>query len=295
MARRDTNFYYSFVVLSEAKRRAIIAVWDFCRVVDDTVDETAERPTVADSKAAASAELSKWRDELAACYGSRPPRTPQGLALAPHIAAFNLPRRCFDAVIDGVEIDLDRPRFRTFEDLREYCLHVASAVGLICIEIFGYTNEQCRQYAIDLGIALQLTNILRDLGRDLAAGRLYLPVEDLERFNVSEDDLRAGRVTDRVRALLQFEARRARDYFARAARGLPREDARRLVAARIMGAIYFDLLERIERGGFQVFSGTIRAPRWRKAMIAAGTWASVMAGLSEKASPAHHSGEPRNP
>jgi phytoene synthase len=279
MARRDTSFYYSFVVLSGARRRAIIAVWDFCRVVDDAVDEKAERVDPGESTAAAAAELSKWRDELAACYEGRPPRTPQGLALAPHIAAFHLPRRSFDDVIDGVGIDLDRPRFRTFADLRQYCLRVASAVGLICIEIFGYTNEQSRQYAVDLGIALQLTNILRDLGRDLAAGRLYLPVEDLERFGVSEDDLRAGHVTERVRALLQFEAGRARDCFTRAARGLPREDARSLVAARIMGAIYLDLLERIEMSDYHVFSETIRAPRWRRATIAATTWLSAMAGL----------------
>jgi len=279
MARRDTNFYYSFVVLSEARRRAIVAVWDFCRIVDDTVDEKADRLAVPGAKAAASAELSIWRDELAACYNGQPARTPQGQALAPHIAAFRLPRRPFDDIIDGVEIDIDRPRFRTFEELRQYCLRVASAVGLICIEIFGYTNQQCRQYAIDLGIALQLTNILRDLGRDLAVGRLYLPLEDLERFDVTEDDLRAGHVTDPVRALLHFEARRARDYFARAARGLPREDARRLVAARIMGTIYLDLLERIEMSGYHVFSETIRAPRWRRATIAAGTWLSAMAGL----------------
>jgi phytoene synthase len=279
MARRDTNFYYSFVVLSEARRRAIIAVWDFCRIVDDTVDEKADHPAGPGERAAASAELSTWRDELAACYAGQPARTAQGQALAPHIAAFRLPRRPFDDIIDGVEIDIDRPRFRTFEDLRQYCLRVASAVGLICIEIFGYTNQQCRQYAIDLGIALQLTNILRDLGRDLAAGRLYLPLEDLDRFHVSEDDLRAGHVSDRVRALLEFEARRARDYFVRAARALPREDARRLVAARIMGAIYLDLLERIETSGYHVFSETIRAPRWRRAMIAARSWLRAMAGF----------------
>jgi len=278
MARRDTNFYYAFVVLSEARRRAIIAVWDFCRVVDDTVDEKAEDLAVPGAHAAAYAELSKWRDELAACYNSQPALTPQGQALAPHISAFRLPRRPFDDVIDGVEMDIDRPRFRTFDDLRQYCLRVASAVGLICIEIFGYTNRQCRQYAVDLGIALQLTNILRDLGRDLAVGRLYLPLEDLERFQVSEDDLRAGHVSDRVRALLEFEARRARDYFGRAARALPREDARRLVAARIMGAIYLDLLERIEMSRYHVFSETIRAPRWRRAMIAARTWLSAMVG-----------------
>ena len=133
--------------------------------------------------------------------------------------------------------------------------------------------------ALDLGIALQLTNILRDLGRDLAAGRLYLPIEDLEHFGVTESDLRAGQVTAPVRALLEFEARRARDWFARADRELPREDARRLVAARIMGAIYLHLLGRIEASGFRVFGGRIRVPRWRQAAIAAGTWVSSMAGL----------------
>lgn len=279
MARRDTNFYYSFLVLPEAKRRAIIAVWDFCRAVDDEVDEKAAPVFSPPSRAAAAVALSRWRDELAACYQGRTPRTPQGAALAPQVEAFRLPRRPFQDVIDGVEMDLDRPRFRTFDDLRQYCLRVASAVGLVCIEIFGYTNPQCRQYAIDLGIALQLTNILRDLGRDLAAGRLYLPIEDLERFGVTEDDLRAGGVTDAVRALLDFEARRARDCFARAATNLPREDGRRLAAARIMGAIYLNLLERIEMSGYRVFGEPIRVPRWRQATIAAGTWLACVAGL----------------
>jgi phytoene synthase len=279
MARRDTNFYYSFVVLPDPKRRAIIAVWDFCRAVDDDVDERAGQLATEDSRRAAAASLAGWRDELAACYEGRPPRTPQGLALAPHVAAFNLPRKPFEDVIGGVEMDLDRPRFRTFDQLREYCLRVASAVGLVCIEIFEYTNPQCRQYAIDLGIALQLTNILRDLGGDLAGGRLYLPTEDLARFGVTEDDLRAGRATDAIRALLDFESRRARDYYLRAAQGLPREDARRLAAARIMGAIYLNLLKRIEMSGFDVFGAPIRVPRWRQASIAATTWISTMAGL----------------
>ncbi len=279
MARRDTNFYYSFVVLPDRKRQAIIAVWDFCRAVDDEVDERAGEPDTPASRAAAAAALAGWRDDLAACYDGREPRSPQGAALAPHIAAFRLPRQPFDDVINGVEIDLGRRRFATFDDLREYCLRVASAVGLVCIEIFGYTDPGCRQYAIDLGIALQLTNILRDLGCDLAAGRLYLPIEDLERFGVTESDLRAGHVTAPVCALLEFEARRARDWFARADRELPREDARHLVAARIMGAIYLHLLGRIEASGFQVFGGRIRVPRWRQAAIAAGTWVSSMAGL----------------
>jgi len=279
MARRDTNFYYSFLVLPEHKRRAIIAVWDFCRAVDDDVDERAGQLGTEESRRAAAASLAGWRDELAACYEGRQPRTPQGVALAPHVAAFKLPRRPFEDVIDGVEIDLDRPRFRTFDELRAYCLRVASAVGLVCIEIFEYTNPRCRQYAIDLGIALQLTNILRDLGRDLAAGRLYLPLEDLTRFNVTEDDLRAGRATPAIRSLLDFESRRAREHYLRAARGLPREDAKRFAAARIMGAIYLNLLRRIEMTGFDVFGAPIRVPRWRQATIAASTWLAAMAGI----------------
>ena len=279
MARRDTNFYYSFVVLPERKRRAIIAVWDFCRAVDDEVDERAGELTTEAARRAAAASLAGWRDELAACYEDRQPRTPQGVALAPHVAAFKLPRRPLVDVIDGVEIDLDRPRFRTFDELRDYCLRVASAVGLVCIEIFEYTNPQCRQYATDLGIALQLTNILRDLGGDLAAGRLYLPAEDLARFGVAEDDLRGGHTTGAIRALLAFESKRARDHYQRARRGLPREDARRLAAARIMGAIYLNLLQRIEMSGYEVFGGPIRVPRWRQATIAASTWLSTMIGL----------------
>ena len=129
MARRDTNFYYSFVVLPDRKRQAIIAVWDFCRAVDDEVDERAGEPDTPASRAAAAAALAGWRDDLAACYDGRGPRSPQGAALAPHIAAFRLPRQPFDDVINGVEIDLGRRRFATFGDLREYCLRVASAVG----------------------------------------------------------------------------------------------------------------------------------------------------------------------
>ena len=215
MGRRDTNFYYSFLVLPEPKRRAIIAVWDFCRAVDDDVDERAGQLATAESRRAAAESLAGWRAELAACYEGRQPRTPQGIALAPHVAAFRLPRKPLEDVIDGVEIDLDRPRFRTFDELRGYCLRVASAVGLVCIEIFEYTNEQCRQYAIDLGIALQLTNILRDLGRDFAAGRLYLPTEDLARFGVTEEDLRAGRCDGPgPRAARLRVAARARSLFA---------------------------------------------------------------------------------
>ena len=273
MKRRDTSFYYAFLVLPPEKRDAIVAVWDFCRAVDDAADEPAGG--VEDARAA----LGLWRREVAALFGDGEPATVQGLALRPFVSRFVLPRPSFEAVVDGVEMDLDRSRYGTFDELREYCLRVASAVGLVCIEIFEYTNPRCREYAVDLGIALQLTNILRDLGRDLAAGRLYLPTDDLARFGVHEDDLRAGRPTDAVRALLDFESKRAREHYLRAAQELPIEDAKRLGAARIMGAIYFSLLERIEMSGYDVFGAPLRLPRWRQAAIAATTWLSTMAGF----------------
>jgi len=279
MKRRDTSFYYSFVILPEAQRAAIVAVWDFCRAVDDAVDEKAGAPGDPGRRAEAAAELARWRAELDACFAGRTCTTEQGRNLTAPIAKFGLPRRSFEDVIDGVEMDLDVRRYATFDDLRQYCLRVASAVGLICLDIFGAKAEGSRQYAIDLGIALQLTNILRDLGRDLAGGRLYLPTEDLTRFGVTEDDLRAGEITTPIRALFDFEARRARDFFAKAAAGLPKADARRLVAARIMGAIYFNLLERIERSDYRVFDQTIRVPRGRKMLLAARTWCAAKVGL----------------
>jgi phytoene synthase len=279
MKRRDTNFYYSFVVLPDAQRRAIVAVWDFCRAVDDAVDEKAGAAGDPQRRADAAAELARWRQELDACFAGRECATEQGRNLVVHAARFGLPRKSFEDVIDGVGMDLDARRYATFDDLREYCLRVASAVGLICLDIFGARDGRSRQYAIDLGIALQLTNILRDLGRDLGGGRLYLPLDDLARFGVAEGDLRAGTMTGPIRALLDFEARRARDFYARAAAELPKTDTRRLVAARIMGAIYFDLLERIERSDYDVFGQTIRTPRWRKLVIAGRTWCAVKVGL----------------
>lgn len=278
MSGRDTNFYYSFLVLPSEKRRAIVAVWDFCRAVDDAVDE-APALAEADGEAGARAQLARWRTELGACYGSGAPGTPQGAGLVPFIRRFSLPRDAFERVIDGVAMDLERSRYETFDDLREYCLRVASAVGLLCIEIFGYSDERTRQYAVDLGIALQLTNIVRDVGTDLARGRIYLPLEDLARFGCTEDDLRAGIVSDRVRALLEFECGRARSFYEKAERELPHADRRRMVAARIMAGIYHAILDRIERSDYQVFAGKIRVPRPRRAVIAAVLWARAMCGV----------------
>ncbi len=274
---RDTNFYYSFLVLPAEKRRAIIAVWDFCRAVDDAVDEAEGEGTARE--AAARREIARWRRELAAVFGESTPVTRQGVALGPFVERFSLPREPFEALIEGVEMDLGDRRYDTFADLYEYCIRVASAVGLICVSIFGYSDPLARQYAIELGVALQLTNILRDVPVDLAQGRVYIPQEDLRAHGCTEQDLRqemvqagAGVRSPAVKALLRQQGQRARDYYARAARSLPRRDVRRLVAAEIMGAIYRAILNRIEREDYDVFSRVVRVPRPRRAAIAAATW-----------------------
>jgi 15-cis-phytoene synthase len=276
---RDTNFYYSFLVLPADKRHAIVAVWDFCRAVDDAVDEAAD-------ETAAKQEIGKWRRELAAAYDGGGPETRKGQALVPLIPKFNLPRSAFEALIEGVEMDLGGRRYETFDDLYQYCIRVASAVGLICLEIFGYRDPGARQYATDLGVALQLTNILRDVPTDLALGRVYLPQEDLRRHGCTEADLRremadagGGVRSPAVKALLAAQGARARDYYARAARELPRGDARRLVAAEIMGAIYRGILDRIEALDYDVFTRVVRIPRPRRALIAATVWAQTAIGL----------------
>jgi phytoene synthase len=284
---RDTSFYYSFLVLPARKRRAIIAVWDFCRAVDDAVDEAADSlgDEAGDTEdgaagstmpAGAAAELKLWRAELEACYagaGASGPSTTQGKTLQPYIEEFNLPRAPFEDLIDGVAMDLEHARYPTFEALAEYCRRVASTVGLICIEIFGYRDPASRTYAVNLGMALQLTNIIRDVAVDLRQGRVYLPVEDLVRFGVTEEALKQGTVTPPVRELLRFECQRARDYYDRAAADMPQVDARSLVAAEIMGGIYFGILQRIERAGYDVFSRRIRVPRPHRALIALRIWA----------------------
>jgi phytoene synthase len=269
---RDTSFSYSFLVLPRDKRRAIGAVWDFCRAVDDEVDEAGEN----EDPTAISAGLVRWRRELDACFDGGVPSTPPGRALQPWIARFGLPRAQFHALIDGVAMDVDRCRYATFGELEQYCLRVASAVGLICLEIFGYRNPDARGYATNLGLALQLTNILRDVASDARRGRLYIPLDEVARFDVAEGALQNGQVTPPVRALLGYQAARCRDYFARARASLPREDAKRLVAAEIMRAIYEAILSRIEARRFDVFSERIRVPRPARALIALRTWARVM-------------------
>jgi len=266
---RKTSFYYSFLVLPARQRRAIIAVWDFCRAVDDAVDEDG---LVESGSPMGRAAIPFWRDELACAFDGRTPVSPQGRGLQPHVRPFDLPRQAFDDVIDGVAMDLDTMRYETFDDLLQYCRRVASAVGLICIRIFGCTNARACEYALNLGVALQLTNILRDVKDDLSRGRVYLPLADLKACGCTIDDLSSGTVTEPVRRLVEFECRRAREFYRRAAEALPPGDRRKLVAAEIMRAVYFETLTRIERSGHDVFSARARVPKPRQAMIALRQW-----------------------
>jgi len=278
---RNTSFYFAFLVLPSRQRRAIIAVWDFCRAVDDAVDEIGQhdRPAKAGPHGHGGHQVLTprdkvrfWREELARCYEGRVPETRQGRVLEPFIAEFGLPRDAFEDVIDGVAMDVDATRYQTFPDLLEYCRRVASAVGVICIRIFGCRQPESREYAIQLGIALQLTNILRDVKSDFGRGRVYLPEEDLASAGCTIDDLAHGRMTEPVRRLLEFECRRAREFYQRAVDARPAEDRRRLVAAEIMRAVYFEVLKRIERGGYDVFTTRVRVPRPRQALIAMRLW-----------------------
>lgn len=264
---RKTTFYYSFLVLPPEQRRAIIAVWDLCRAVDDAVDEEVP-PGVVSGRAA----VPFWREEIARCYGDGVPATEQGRALKPFVARFDLPRQAFDDVIDGVAMDLDKTRYETFDELFEYCRRVASAVGMICIKIFGCRQPESREYALNLGVALQLTNILRDIKDDLDKGRVYLPLEDLRATGCTVEDLRAGKVTEPVRRLMMFEIARTRDFYKRAVDIRPEAERKCLVAAEIMRAVYFETLRRIERSDYDVFTRRTRLPKPYQAAIALREW-----------------------
>lgn len=267
---RDTSFYYSFLVLPSAQRTAIVTVWDACRAIDDAVDEAADVPQ-------AERQIAFWRDEVARVFDGGVPESAPGKALQPVARAFDLPRRAFEDLIDGVQMDLGHRRYETFDDLREYCWRVASTVGLICLNIFGCRHPGGREYAMQLGLALQLTNIVRDVKTDLDHGRVYLPQDELRRFGCSEADLARGEVTPGIAALLKHQLDRARGFYDRAAAAKPPGEAKHLVAAEIMGAIYFGILRRIERRDYDVFREVVRVPRPERALIAASTWAKTLA------------------
>jgi phytoene synthase len=244
-----SNLAFAFVSLGKERRRDITIFYAFCRLIDDIADST---ELATEEKAR---RLSTWRQALRA-------PTPGETGLAPEVRQlmnrYPITPAMMDEIIDGVEMDLTISSYPTFAALREYCYRVASAVGLVSIEIFGYKNPACKEYAVELGLALQMTNILRDVAADLANGRIYLPREDMARFDYGPGDLAAQNYDQRFICLMQFEAGRAREYFARAAAILPKEDRRAMVGAEIMGSIYRALLAKMERDRFQVFQRDYR-------------------------------------
>ncbi|PYL06377.1 MAG: squalene synthase HpnD [Verrucomicrobia bacterium] len=251
-----SNLALAFISLGRERKRDMTVFYAFCRVIDD----------IADSSALDAAEkrvrLAKWRQML---YTAVPDEALLAGDIRRLMDKYSLPPGMLEEIIAGVEMDLSIVRYPTFEELRVYCYRVASAVGLVSIEIFGYRNARCKQYAIDLGLALQMTNIIRDVGKDLQAGRIYLPQEDLARCNYSETELQNRQYNERFVRLMEFEAARAREFFSRAAVELPSEDRRAMVPAEIMGSIYRGLLCRMERDKFRVFEKEYRLSRLENA------------------------------
>jgi len=251
-----SNLALSFIALSGERRRDITTFYAFCRIVDDIADSA---ELTAEEK---RARLEMWRTALA---GPVPGEEDPAPAVRDIIAKYRIAPEHFEEIIRGVEMDVEPAGYETFEELRLYCHRVASAVGLVSIEIFGYRNPACRRYAIDLGLALQITHILRDVGEDLAIGRIYLPREDMKRFGYSGEDLAAHRHDERFLALMEFQAARAFDFYEKAAAELPCEDRRSMIAAEIMRRIYRKLLTRMKRDQFRVFDRRYALSAWQKA------------------------------
>jgi phytoene synthase len=275
----QSNFFYSFLFLPKPKRDAIIDVYAFCRAIDDIVDDIVEKSNGmggvgAGAYGEAQVELNRWREELDNLYAGRP-TMPIAVRLRRVLDRFPTPKEYFEEMINGCEMDLLRNRYETFDELRQYCYRVASVTGLMCIEIFTYRSPCAKDYAVNLGIALQLTNILRDLKEDAARGRVYLPQEDLRRFGYSEDDLASGKINDNFREMMKFECERARGYYRLAADHLAEEDRPTMTAAVTMGKIYYRLLEQIEHLDYDVFNNRIRLHRPERFLIALSEWAKA--------------------
>jgi phytoene synthase len=260
-----TSFYWAFQLMPSPKREAMWALYAFCRYLDDIVDDDdhQERNPLA--------LLDAWRGALADCYKGSPTH-PITIALSKFIALFNLPRQPFEDLIDGVGKDLLQQRYKTFEELKGYCYGVASTVGLLSIEIFGYTNPLARNYAVLMGQSLQMINILRDVGEDIARGRIYLPAEDMHLFGVTEDDLRLRVPTPGFVALMRYECGRARDLLRQTDDVLPPEDLRSLYPAEMMAAVYRHLLTRIEANPAAVLNGPLSVADMYKLILAARAW-----------------------
>ena len=263
--KSKSSFYYAFNLLPASQRDAMNTVYAFCRETDDIVDENDFTDSVRYEN------LAKWRTELEnGLQGNS--SIPLLNNLAKTINQFSIPTKPFFDLIKGMEMDLQQTRYSTFDDLMEYCYRVASTVGLMSIEIFGYRNTSTREYAINLGYALQLTNIIRDVKKDASIGRIYLPLEDLKKFNYSEDELFSNVYNENFIALMSFEVNRAKEYFEKANRVLDISDRRSLFSARAMQHIYFNLLKKIEAKKFDVFSQNIKVGKAEKVVIALGVW-----------------------
>jgi phytoene synthase len=257
--RRARNFYPAFRFLPPQRRLALSAFYAYCALSDDVSDDSKDLSLEQRRRM-----LDSWRQSLDDCFSGRA-EAPVFLALQDSIRRFDLPRQPFQDLLDGIEMDLEPRRYATFPDLEIYCRRVASSVGKVSVRIFGCTTAGADLYADNLGIAFQLTNILRDLTEDLQAGRLYLPQEDLDRFGCEEEDLRQGQYDRRFRDLMKFEYLRAWSYYQAADPGLAGKMRHKLFAAQIMKAVYWRVLHELERHDFKVLNRRIVLPWWRKA------------------------------
>lgn len=264
-AASGSSFYYSFLFLPKPQREAITALYAFCREVDDIADECHEE-SVARSK------LAWWRMEIGNLYRNQP-QHPVTKALAPAVASYGLAEEYFHEMIDGMEMDLEQNRYAEFKHLQLYCYRVASVVGLLSAAIFGFSNHRTLKYAHDLGLAFQLTNIIRDVGEDARRNRIYLPLDELAQFGVTEDDILLGRETPQVQKLLEFQIERAESYYDRALTELPDEDRKSQRTGLIMTAIYRTLLREIKAdGASKVLNARIALTPLRKLWLAWTTW-----------------------
>jgi 15-cis-phytoene synthase len=271
-----TNFYYSFSFLPKDERNAMHTVYAFCRYTDDIVDIDHDHPsTVLPSDYSTTQRkrerLNKWRCEVEKCYAGTSTH-PIMKPLAGVVNRFSIPQQYLQTLIDGCERDLIQTRYRTFEDLKQYCYSVASIVGLISIEIFGYKYDETKEYAVNLGYALQLTNILRDVKADAANGRIYLPQEDLTRFDYTEEELLGNVYNENFVELMSFQAQRAREYYHKARAALRTDENITMFAAQIMDMIYYRLLEKIQLADYNVYGKKISVSTMHKVLIALRLW-----------------------
>jgi phytoene synthase len=267
--KSGSNFYYSFLFLPKARREAMYTVYAFCKAVDSAVDE----PPAGSNP---EEELKRWRSELDAVYRGTP-TYPITVSLAHHVKALSIPKAYFEELIKGVEMDLFNNRYVTFDELSLYCYRVASVVGLICLHIFGVTSPRAQDYAVDLGMAFQMTNILRDLGADATQGRIYLPLDDLRTCKYPEKALLQRTYSSEFKTLMQREAARAHHYYEKAhaaLMSLPRRERQALTVAEIMRGIYSRILIKIERSDYQVFGPRISLSTTHRLAIALGIWLS---------------------